>query len=181
MNVLLSSQESVKQESPSISPSDWVDERQDLPIFGADLVGQTHSISAAIADLSPVQSDRQLPAAYQTALKSLPEIQFSEPRALPDWGDIFSDFCLFVRPQTPEEEALFFERVRSFLSLHCQIATASKPLQSQSAIAPIQAGHQHYCDRQRQNDKTRRVLVMSFGEAWADRYMKTMLFDDPAS
>ncbi len=28
MNVLLSSQESVKQESPSISPSDWVDERQ---------------------------------------------------------------------------------------------------------------------------------------------------------
>ncbi len=28
MKVLLSSQESVKQESPSISPSDWVDERQ---------------------------------------------------------------------------------------------------------------------------------------------------------
>ncbi len=30
MKVLLSSQESVKQESPSISPSDWVDERQSL-------------------------------------------------------------------------------------------------------------------------------------------------------
>ncbi|NJM58031.1 MAG: hypothetical protein HC857_12165 [Synechococcales cyanobacterium RU_4_20] len=28
MKVLLSSQESVKQESLSISPSDWVDERQ---------------------------------------------------------------------------------------------------------------------------------------------------------
>ena len=41
----------------------------------------------------------------------------------------------------------------------------------------IIAGQVHYCDRQRQNDKTRRVLEKSFGLEWTDRYMKTMLFD----
>jgi len=149
-----------------------------LPIFGADLVGgRGGMISAAIADLSPVNGDRSLPPRYQQALSELPPPQFSQTRALPEWGDIFSDFCLFVRPASAEEEAQFLQRVKDFLTLHCQLATTEAPLTSRQDITRVLAGHQNYCTKQQQNDKTRRVLEKSFGPEWAERYMNTMLFD----
>lgn len=150
-----------------------------LPLFGTDIVGSSKGVSAAIADLSPVGEDRTLSAVYRQKLTSLPVVKFSQPRELPEWGHIFSQFCLFVRPIGEEEEAIFLERVDRFLSLHCQIAKESLPLSNSEAIAEILEGQNYYCRQQRQNDKTRRVLERSFGESWADRYMTTMLFDTP--
>jgi phycocyanobilin:ferredoxin oxidoreductase len=153
-----------------------------LPIFGADLVGRgSGSISAAIADLSPVSSDRTLPQHYQQALSLLSKVEFSQPRALPDWGDIFSKFCLFVHPANEREEAMFLDRVREFLTLHCQIAVTEMPLTSHLDVMKVLAGQRYYCMKQQQNDKTRRVLEKSFGSEWTDRYMNTMLFDAIAS
>lgn len=149
-----------------------------LPIFGVDLVGRRYgSISAAIVDLSPVNRDRSLPNSYYAALSKLPNVQFSHPRELPDWGDIFSKFCLFVRPDTEAEEAQFTQRVWDFLTVHCQIASQEMPLTSPMDILGIVAGQQNYCTKQQQNDKTRRILEKSFGPEWTDRYMTTMLFD----
>jgi phycocyanobilin:ferredoxin oxidoreductase len=148
-----------------------------LPIFGTDLVGGRAGISAAIVDLSPVNGDRSLPPAYQAALSQLDTYPFTQPRELPPWGNIFSDFCLFVRPTTPAEEDAFLEHVQSFLTLHCQFACATAPLNSPIEVAKVRAGQQHYCQQQQQNDKTRRILEKSFGSEWAERYMTTMLFD----
>ncbi len=152
-----------------------------LPIFGADIVGgRGGAISAAIADLSPVNAERSLPARYSQALSALPDLNFSQPRALPEWADIFSEFCLFVRPMSEQEEQAFLQRVRDFLTIHCQLASATKPLTSELEVATSRAGQQYYCEKQQQNDKTRRVLEKSFGTEWADRYMTTMLFDSAA-
>jgi phycocyanobilin:ferredoxin oxidoreductase len=151
-----------------------------LPIFGADLVGGRGGISAAIADLSPVDSGRSLPRNYHEALLNLPDPKFTQPRALPEWADIFSEFCLFVRPVDLQEEAAFLERVQQFLTLHCQIAATSTPLTSQLEVAKVLTGQKYYCLKQQQNDKTRRVLEKSFGSEWTDRYMTTMLFDSAA-
>jgi phycocyanobilin:ferredoxin oxidoreductase len=149
-----------------------------LPIFGTDLVGGRGGvISAAIADLSPANPERSLPKKYQQALSTLPELTFSQPRVLPDWADIFSEFCLFVRPVGIEEENAFLQRVQDFLTVHCQLASTESCLTSDLAIAQTIAGQQYYCAKQQQNDKTRRVLEKSFGTEWADRYMTTMLFD----
>ena len=149
-----------------------------LPIFGSDLVsGRGGAISAAIADLSPVNSERSLPKYYDQMLSALPELHFSQPRALPEWADIFSEFCLFVRPMGRQEEDLFLQRVRDFLTLHCQIASKELPLTSELEVASTIAGQRYYCTKQQQNDKTRRVLEKSFGTEWAERYMTTMLFD----
>ncbi len=151
-----------------------------LPIFGADLVGGRGQISAAIADLSPVNPERTLPDAYYPPLKALSGLNFSQARQLPAWGDIFSEFCLFVRPSSPEEEAMFLSRVAAFLEIHCQQAIATQPVLAEQQ-AQILAGQRYYCIKQQQNDKTRRVLEKAFGSDWAEHYMTTVLFDLPTS
>jgi phycocyanobilin:ferredoxin oxidoreductase len=154
----------------------------DLPMFGTDIVGGRGQISMAVADLSPIRGEingvqRSLPVAYQSALRGLPKLYFSQSRTIPNWGDIFSEFCVLVRPSTPEEEALFLQRVQQFLEVHCQVAIATPPTPDRQA--EILAGQHYYCERQQQNDKTRRVLEKAFGEDWAERYMTTVLFDMP--
>lgn len=152
----------------------------DLPMFGCDLVGGRGQISAAIADLSPVTPDHQLPSAYQTTLSQLPSLEFSQPRELPPWGDIFSEFCLFIRPTTSQEEEQFLGRVREFLSIHSQQANSVQQVSPEQEKANL-LGQQRYCRQQQKNDKTRRVLEKAFGEAWAERYMNTVLFDLPVA
>jgi phycocyanobilin:ferredoxin oxidoreductase len=149
-----------------------------LPMFGSDIVGGRGQISAAIADLSPLNQQRILPEAYCQALAKLPHRQFSQPRELPDWADIFSEFCFFIRPEDTQEEEWFLERVTGFLTVHCQIATASQPV-TQQEQDEIVAAQNYYCNKQQQNDKTRRVLEKAFGTEWAERYMTTVLFDNP--
>ncbi len=148
----------------------------DLPMFGTDLVGGRGQISAAIADLSPLNAERRLSESYRSELAALPNPEFSQPRALPDWGDIFSEFCLFVRPGSPEEETQFLTRVSGFLDVHCQQAIAATPVNAEKS-AEIIAAQRYYCTKQQQNDKTRRVLEKAFGTDWADYYMTTVLFD----
>ena len=149
-----------------------------LPMFGCDLVGGRGQISAAIADLSPLNAERLTTLEYSTPIKALPVIDFSNNRELPEWGDIFSEFCIFVRPGSPEEEAMFLQRVEAFLAIHCSNAIASVP-QSGEKRAEIVAAQQYYCTKQQQNDKTRRVLEKAFGNQWAEHYMTTVLFDLP--
>lgn len=148
-----------------------------LPIFGVDIVAARGNITAAIVDLSPVSSDGLLLANYRQALSALPVPQFASPRVLPDWGDIFSDCCLFVRPETPEESDLFLNQATQYLSLHCRLACESIKVNDRSARAAIWAGQNRYSQQQQKNDKTRRILERAFGKEWAQRYLETMLFD----
>jgi phycocyanobilin:ferredoxin oxidoreductase len=149
-----------------------------LPMFGTDIIGARDQVSAAVVDLSPISRDRTLPLPYRVALGALPEPKFSQPRTLPNWGDIFSEFCLFVRPMGAEEESLFLERAEAFLTLHCHQAIAAQPV-GKAEQHQVLEGQQHYCEQQQRNDKTRRVLETAFGTEWADRYMTTVLFDLP--
>lgn len=148
-----------------------------LPIFGVDLVGSQGQIGAAIVDLSPANSQKSLPQNYQHILANLPKVNFAQPRQLPAWGDIFSEFCLFIRPVDRQEEALFLNQVNHFLTIHCQIASDTIAVSDSVAQTEILAAHHYYCSKQQQNDKTRRVLEKSLGKSWTERYMKTMLFD----
>ncbi|NES85512.1 MAG: phycocyanobilin:ferredoxin oxidoreductase [Moorea sp. SIO2B7] len=147
-----------------------------LPMFGCDIVAGKAGISAAIADLSPTNPERTLSEPYQKALCELPKFKFSEPRDLPAWADIFSQFCLFIRPRSPEEEAQFLALTKGFLEIHCRIALQAKPV-SPSQQALHSEGQRYYCSKQQKNDKTRRVLEKAFGREWAENYMSSVLFD----
>ena len=149
-----------------------------LPMFGCDIVAGKAGISAAIVDLSPTSPEKTLPQAYKNILSTLPSSQFSQPRDLPPWADIFSEFCLFIRPQNPQEEQNFLGQVKSFLEVHCQQAIAAQPLSPQQQKLYLE-GQNYYCTKQQKNDKTRRVLEKAFGPDWAEYYMKSVLFDVP--
>jgi phycocyanobilin:ferredoxin oxidoreductase len=148
-----------------------------LPIFGCDIVGARGQISAAIVDLSPINADRSLPATYHLALSQLADSNFAQPRELPAWGNIFSQFCTFVRPTDEAENQVFLQRVKQVLQIHTTIARQTDPVTAIVDRQLILSGQAHYCESQRQNDKTRRVLEKSFGSEWTERYMNTMLFD----
>ncbi|GAB4211949.1 MAG: phycocyanobilin:ferredoxin oxidoreductase [Synechococcales cyanobacterium] len=150
----------------------------DLPLFGCDLVGGRGQISAAIVDLSPVRET--LPEGYLGPLTAWGSRRqaFHQPRQLPEWGAIFSPYCLFVRPGDPEEENAFVELLLDYLRLHCQQAQHTVP--NPALRATVLAGQKHYCQQQQQNDRTRRVLEKAFGPEWAERYMTTVLFDEVA-
>lgn len=147
-----------------------------LPMFGCDLVAGRGQISAAIADLSPTSPERTLSNSYQKALQSLPPLNFSQSRDLPEWGDIFSPFCLFIRPSNSAEEAQFCDRVKDYLDIHAQQALQAQPVSPEQQAIYL-AGQRYYCLKQQQNDKTRRVLEKAFGSDWAENYMNTVLFD----
>ncbi len=151
-----------------------------LPMFGCDIVAGRGNISAAIADLSPTSPDKTLPVDYTQSLKDLNKANFSELRELPPWADIFSEYCLFVRPHNSEEEQNFLDLASGYLRVHCQQTVKSTPISYQEQKLYL-AGQQYYCNKQQQNDKTRRVLEKAFGEEWAENYMTTVLFDVPES
>ena len=150
-----------------------------LPLFGCDIVAGKGNISAAIVDLSPTNSQRTLSKTYLDALSSLPPANFSQVRDLPEWGDIFSPYCLFVRPVDSTEENLFMQRVKDYLNIHCFQSLQSSPdVPSQQAANRV--GQEYYCSKQQQNDKTRRILEKAFGSEWAEKYMTKVLFDLPS-
>ena len=149
-----------------------------LPMFGCDIVAGKAGISAAIADLSPTSPEKTLDPAYQQQLKTLDPHKFSQHRELPSWADIFSDYCLFIRPQTPKEEADFLEYTQEMLRIHCQQGVAANAVSPQQQKLYL-AGQEYYCTKQQKNDKTRRVLEKAFGPDWADYYMNSVLFDTP--
>lgn len=150
-----------------------------LPIFGVDIIAHKGGIGAAIVDLSPTNQKRNLAKIYCDELKNITAVEFTQPRDLPEWGDIFSDFCLFVRPVDIPEQQLFLVQVENFLKLHCHIAISTSPVLSQLEADEILTAHRYYCSQQQKNDKTRKVLEKSLGKAWTEKYMKTMLFDIP--
>ncbi len=154
------------------------DPRFDLPIFGADIVASPAGISAAIVDLSPVSD--ALPPTISQPLSALQLPPFQQVRDLPAWGTIFSPYVKFIRPINEEEQSWFVNLVAEYLEILRQaiVGTAPNKIHELSTINRHQ-GQLSYCQQQKRNDKTRRVLEKAFGNAWADRYITEMLFDDP--
>jgi len=150
----------------------------DLPVFGADIVAGRGQVSAAIADLSPLHGT--LPPAIDQALAALPRRPYRNPRDLPEWGTIFSPHVRFVRPADAEEEEWFIADVISLLDvLAAAVRTTTPQPPDHPGTVERHSGQLAYCQQQKRNDKTRRVLEKAFNPTWANRYIEELLFDDP--
>lgn len=146
----------------------------DLPIFGADIVASSKSVGAAIVDISSIKEDRSLPESYKI-LDIVSDRDFEKDKKMPEWGDVFSEYCVFVSP-TEEEYDKFVNIAFTYLNYHCAISNITKP---DGNVQENYEGHKHYCEKQRQNNKTRGVLKNIFGDEFADKYISEMLFDYP--
>jgi phycocyanobilin:ferredoxin oxidoreductase len=148
-----------------------------LPIFGADIVASSKNVGAAIVDISSIREDRSLPSQYDI-LNVVEDKEFEKDKKMPDWGDVFSEHCVFVSP-TEDEYDKFNSIAFTFLNYHCAIANITEATTDVDEIRRNYEGHKYYCEKQRQNNKTKGVLKGIFGEDFADKYIAEMLFDYP--
>ncbi len=154
------------------------DPRFDLPIFGVDVVSSLDAISAAIVDLSPVGD--ALPESIERSLSKLDFPNFKHVRKLPDWGDIFSNYVQFIRPDSNKEVELFKTLVDEFLNVLISTCSLTKQELPDSAITIERYARQKfYCLQQKRNDKTRNVLAKTFSPHWAEEYIDMVLFSCP--
>ena len=96
----------VHMEIASLGPLDilhciwYPDPEFDLPIFGADIVANKKTVSAAITDISPVDGIGH--PVYDDIADISRYYSFKHNRDMPIWGDIFSPYCKFARLETEE-------------------------------------------------------------------------------
>jgi phycocyanobilin:ferredoxin oxidoreductase len=147
----------------------------DLPIFGADIVGTKNFISAAITDISPV--DTISSPVYEHIGPIHSDYNFSNEREVPGWGEIFSPYCKFSRLETENEQELFCELVNEYLRCFTKAASNQKKIKKRTKAR--REGQIRYCENQKMNDKTRRLLAKYFGDEWAGKYISEVLFDHP--
>jgi phycocyanobilin:ferredoxin oxidoreductase len=151
-----------------------------LPIFGADVVAGRGCVSAAIVDLSP--SGTNLSEQIDGDLAQLEAKPYGQRRDVPGWGSIFSPHVLFIRPDSATEEEWFYNDVMSFHRIFIDAVCRTQPdPPTHSRSISRYEGQLRYCQQQRRNDKTRRVLESAFDAHWADNYICKLLFDDPLS
>jgi phycocyanobilin:ferredoxin oxidoreductase len=143
----------------------------DIPIFGADVVASSKSVGAAIVDITSIREDRSLPQNY--SILNIVDKQFEKNKKMPEWGDVFSEYCVFVSPSEEEYEK-FSNLSFTYLNFHCAI---SNLISENGENEKNYNGQKYYCEKQRQNNKTKNVLKNIFGEEYADKYIKEMLFD----
>tara|TARA_B100000965_G_scaffold375525_1_gene367925 strand:+ start:424 stop:1146 length:723 start_codon:yes stop_codon:yes gene_type:complete len=148
----------------------------ELPIFGVDLVISSNTISAAIVDLSPVGTN--MPHQLIAQMESLHVPQFKEPRILPAWGSIFSQYVCFIRPVDLYEEKSFLKLIDQYLSILISLVetVTIDDLNSLDTIGRFEF-QKKYCSNQKLNDKTRLILSKFFGSSWANEYIEKILFE----
>ena len=171
----------VHMEIASLGPLDilhciwYPDPEFDLPIFGADIVANNRMVSAAITDISPVDGIGH--QVYDDIADISRYYSFKHNRDMPIWGDIFSPYCKFARLETEEELETFCHVVNEYLDSFVGAvwkANIDYDRAEQRYNAQID-----YCENQKRNDKTRKILEKYFGERWADLYINEVLFDVP--
>jgi len=140
-------------------------------IFGFDMLAGRQMATGAFLDVSPVVLMPPPPSLNDLLPPSL-RPGCGTPRARPDWGNIFSDQFLAVRPDTADacETVLIAARV----ALQCYLARA--PATQPNLRGQIAAGQQAYIDGQRRNPHTERMLARHVGPAAARDFIDQVLF-----
>ena len=171
----------VHLEIASLGPLDilhciWYPEPDfDLPIFGADIVATPKMITAAICDISPVDGiDHPI---YEDIADINECFNFKHNRDMPQWGDIFSPYSKFVRIEDDEERKTFYDIVDQYLDVF--VGAVWKSTMNYNRADERYEGQIYYCEKQKKNDKTRKILEKYFGSKWANNYINKVLFDEP--
>jgi phycocyanobilin:ferredoxin oxidoreductase len=143
------------------------------PIYGFDMVAGFARITGIFLDLSPVTTAPTSPS-LQTLVDPSTRARLGVRRDLPEWGDIFSNHMVAVRPSTDEEAGCAMSLADYVLD--AWLATPRIP------TAPgddrVRAGQARYIAGQRRNIHTYRMLTGMIGEVEARRFIDQVLFPE---
>lgn len=154
----------------------YPDPEYPIPIFGADIVATPTVVTAAIADISPVYKTDKI---YKKLGKLANKYEFKEKRPLPEWADIFSPYCQFMRLRNDEEKSLYGCMIEEFIDFYVDIVKKAKK-DNDWVNTMLRFDDQiHYCKQQRKNKKTKAVLSKWFSPEFAEGYINDILFDIP--
>lgn len=140
------------------------------PVFGFDVVAGPARVTGLFLDLSPVLPGDPVP-------RLGPLAGFAERRARPDWGDIFSDDFLAIRPADAAE----LTRATMVAGAACE-AMLARLVAGHGRGAPaerVRAGQARYVAGQRRNPHTQRMLAGLVGVEPAARFIAEALFPEP--
>ena len=141
-----------------------------IPIFGCDIVEVNGKVTAAIVDVSPVHK-------VDYSLGYI-KYDFKKYRHLPEWGDVFSPWCKFVRLDE-SEYVNFLSLCSEYLEVFCNIVRAAERETDWVNTMKRYDDQLWYCTAQRKNKKTEAVLSQCFDKSWATKYIQNVLFDKP--
>lgn len=138
------------------------------PIFGFDIVAnsKTDKVMAVFLDLSPVLSN--VPFGE--------DITWKNPKKIPDWGNIFSDYFIAITPTKTEVDMVLnygFELFKYFISI---LESGKKKVTDSDIINLIVKKQNQYCENQHKNKRTMGALKQKLGQDRANEFMKTILF-----
>ena len=103
---------------------------------------------------------------------------FKKNRHLPEWGEIFSPWCKFVRLEESEYDN-FLLLCSEYLEVFCHIVrTAERETDWRNTMRRYD-DQLWYCTSQMKNKKTEAVLSQWFDNPWATKYIQNVLFDKP--
>lgn len=145
------------------------------PVFGFDVIVGAEKATGVFLDLSPTSRDCERVVQDWASAFADRRSAFETSRALPPWGDIFSDHVLAVRPRSAEEVERALE-----LALMSVRWLLSRPARRAQAPQEVAAGQARYVAGQRRNEHTLRVLRTVVGEALARRFVDEWLFPEIA-
>ena len=158
-----------------------------LPAFAADLVTLPggHLIALDYAPFTNPESDATfapegaLAAAYTKHRRSLPD-----GGALPEAATrYFSPYFLWSRLPTPEADAAIQQDVlpafEEYLSGYLKLISDATPLSEPAELAQVEARQLSYATYRAEQDPARPMLTRLFGETYAERLIREVLFDLP--
>ena len=151
------------------------DPEYNIPIFGLDIVKINNAVSAAIVDLSPVSDNCN--KQYNKLMDSIYQNDFVVKRNVPDWGEIFSKYLVFVSLKDSKEQNNFNQIVENYLNVLVEISNNAEKDNNHKSIRERELFQKRYCDQQMKNEKTKLVLMKYFEKNWVEDYIKDVLFD----
>jgi len=153
------------------------DPRYNIPIFGCDIVATPATVTAAIVDVSPVYGAERV---YPDIARVANNFTFKHKRPLPLWGDdIFSPHCKFMRLKSEIDKANYYCVVSLYLRIFCDVVRDAKHDHFWPNVMRRIDDQIWYCQSQKKNDKTLAVLSKWFDKEFAEKYIDTILFDEP--
>ena len=148
-----------------------------IPIFGADIIATRNTVTAAIVDISPVKGVR---GEFYKDIKPISERYMDfDFRKLPEWADIFSPHCKFMRLHKQTEQIMYVQLLEEYLQVYVNAVSKAEKCMDIDATYDRYQDQVYYCQQQKRNKKTEAVLGSWFDPTWAKHYIDNVLFDKP--